>query len=244
MITVDLGKLNLREGRRILDIGCGSGRHTSAVSRFAGVVVIGSDIDLRRLAEVRERIDMEKNYSTFQAKRCDLVASDICSLPFGNECFDLIICSEVLEHVADYVRGISELKRVLKSGGNLVLSVPRYYPEKLCWALSESYSNTSGGHVRVFKTDELRNAVERHGLRCWSMHYAHSLHTPYWWMKCVLGPHKEDVRVVNLYHQFLVWDIMKKPRLTRFFDHLLNPILGKSVVMYFKKVESVSSREP
>lgn len=243
MITVDLGKLGLKEGQRVLDIGCGSGRHTAAVSRTAGVIVIGSDVDTHRLVEARDRIGLERKFDTFRAKTCDFVASDICSLPFEDGCFDLIICSEVLEHVIDYPLGISELKRVLKTGGNLVVSVPRYYPERICWALSESYRNTDGGHVRVFKTHQLRDAVERHGFHCWATHHAHSLHTPYWWIKCAVGPDKEDVGLVKLYYQFLVWDIMKKPRITRLLDYLLNPVLGKSVVMYFKKVEDVSSQE-
>jgi hypothetical protein len=67
------------------------------------------------------------------------------------------------------------------------------------------------------------------------MHFAHSLHTPFWWLKCLLGPKRSDSAPVNLYHRFLTWDIMKRPRGTRFLENLLNPILGKSVVVYLKK---------
>ncbi|HUV76725.1 MAG TPA: SAM-dependent methyltransferase, partial [Desulfobacterales bacterium] len=64
---------------------------------------------------------------------------------------------------------------------------------------------------------------------------AHSLHTPYWWLKCLVGPEREDCRLVNLYHRFLVWDIMRHPWITRFLDRLLNPVMGKSLVVYLTK---------
>jgi len=50
-----------------------------------------------------------------------------------------------------------------------------------------------------------------------------------------VGPTREDSLIVNLYHRFLTWDIMKKPAATRFFDKLLNPVAGKSLVLYFTK---------
>ena len=66
-------------------------------------------------------------------------------------------------------------------------------------------------------------------------HYAHSIHAPYWWLKCFVGPTRADSAVVNLYHRLLVWDIMKKPWVTRWIDRLLNPLLGKSMVLYLQK---------
>jgi hypothetical protein len=50
-----------------------------------------------------------------------------------------------------------------------------------------------------------------------------------------LGPGRADTWPVKLYHRFLTWDIMKQPRSTRLLDYLLNPILGKSIVLYFRK---------
>ena len=77
--------------------------------------------------------------------------------------------------------------------------------------------------------------MEGLGLKRWSLHYAHSLHSPYWWLKCLVGPDRDDSVMVNLYHRFLSWDIMKKPKMVGWVDKLLNPILGKSLVVYFKK---------
>jgi hypothetical protein len=50
-----------------------------------------------------------------------------------------------------------------------------------------------------------------------------------------VGPQRNDHLLVNLYHRFLTWDIMHQPQPTRFFDRLLNPLLGKSLVLYFTK---------
>ena len=77
--------------------------------------------------------------------------------------------------------------------------------------------------------------METAGTTLWGRHYAHSLHTPYWWLKCLLGPAREDVGLVNLYHRFLVWDMMKRPWITRRLENLFNPLLGKSLVLYLKK---------
>ena len=46
---------------------------------------------------------------------------------------------------------------------------------------------------------------------------------------------REDSVLVNIYHRMLTWDIMEKPKITRSIDMLLNPLLGKSLVLYFKK---------
>ncbi|RLB75447.1 MAG: SAM-dependent methyltransferase, partial [Deltaproteobacteria bacterium] len=65
--------------------------------------------------------------------------------------------------------------------------------------------------------------------------------TPYWWLKCLVGADNGRTRLVDLYHNLLVWDIMKKPRITRLLDSLLTPVMGKSIVMYFRKDGDVCS---
>jgi hypothetical protein len=140
-----------------------------------------------------------------------------------------------MEHLPDESRAVTEIIRVLKPGRNLVVSVPRYGPEYICWRLSEEYRTASNGHVRIYRTAQLTDILEKAGVRRWASHFAHSLHTPYWWLKCLVGPSRRNSRPVNLYHRFLTWDMMQKPAATRLLDKLLNPLLGKSVVLYFKK---------
>jgi len=235
MITVDFNKLPIKTGHKILDIGCGSGRHTCAASRLEKVVVIGSDVSLKDVKEARNRLVYEESLGCQRGGYWATLVSDITGLPFPDDYFDMVICSEVLEHIPDQERAIKEMTRVLKPGGDLVVSVPRYLPERICWALSKSYHQATNGHIRIYRKKELLDLLESSGSTLWASHFAHGLHTPYWWLKCLVGPTRKDSVLVNLYHRFLVWDMMKKPRLTRLMDRLLNPLLGKSIVFYLRK---------
>ncbi|MGB9499880.1 MAG: class I SAM-dependent methyltransferase [Dissulfuribacterales bacterium] len=235
MITVDFKRLNLRPGEKILDMGCGSGRHTGEASRFKGVTVIGADMNFDDLLETRNRLNFIKNCGEHGGGKRGMSAADITALPFKNNSFHHVICSEVLEHIPDDSKAAGELIRVIKPGGSLVISVPRFIPEKICWALSKEYYNANGGHVRIYKKKTISSLFENKGLIKRGSHYAHSLHAPYWWLKCLVGPSRNDSLPVNLYHRMLTWDIMEKPKLTRSIDRLLNPVLGKSLVLYFRK---------
>jgi SAM-dependent methyltransferase len=241
MITVEFNRLPIKTGYKILDIGCGSGRHTCAASRLEKVVVIGSDVCLDEVREARNRLRYQEELGEVGGGVWATLVADITGLPFPDHYFDMVICSEVLEHIPDQDRAIKEVSRVLRPGGDLVVSVPRYLPERICWALSDSYHQNANGHIRIYKKKDLIARMEGSGSRLWASHFAHSLHTPYWWLKCLIGPDRKDALLVNWYHRFLVWDMMKKPRITRILEHLLNPLLGKSIVFYLRKEEDVRS---
>ncbi|MFZ5573087.1 MAG: methyltransferase domain-containing protein [Thermodesulfobacteriota bacterium] len=235
MITVDFKRVQVEPGARILDIGCGPGRHTCEAYRLKDAVVVGADRNFSDLEEARNRLCYHDALAEHGGGVWCLSSADIRQLPFKNESFDLVICSEVLEHIPDDRAAMREIIRVLKPRKPLVVSVPRYLPERICWALSDDYFNANQGHVRIYDKRELIQRLEAGGVRHFETHYAHSLHSPYWWLKCLVGPGRKDSWPVNLYHRFLTWDIMQKPFLTRFLDRLFNPILGKSLVLYFLK---------
>jgi SAM-dependent methyltransferase len=235
MVTVDFDRLDLQPGARVLDVGCGSGRHTAAACRLPKARVVGVDVDRADLAAARERLQLHDRLNAHGGGRWDLCAADGLRLPFADACFDLVVCAEVLEHVRSDGRALSEIARVLRPEGYLVVSVPRHGPERLCWALSADYAAAEGGHVRIYRRPELLARLRAAGFAPGSIHFAHSLHTPYWWLKCLVGPRRTDARLVNVYHRFLVWDLLKKPRLTRVIERILNPILGKSLVVYARK---------
>ena len=239
MVTVDFARLDLAHGARVLDIGCGSGRHSAAACRLPGARVVGVDVAWGDLSAARERLRLHDRLSAHGGGRWDLCAGNALRLPFADACFDLVVCSEVLEHVEADGRALAEISRVLRPGGDLAVSVPRSGPERLCWRLSADYAGAEGGHVRIYRKPALFARLRRAGLQPRACHYAHSLHTPFWWLKCLVGPRRTDARLVNLYHRFLVWDLMQKPRLTRALERLLNPILGKSLVVYARKSEKV-----
>lgn len=242
--TVDLSRLELTAGQRVLDLGCGEGRHALAAYLTEPVHVVGVDISRSQLDVARER------YGQFHADDSTRSASFILAngqhLPFADSAFDRIICAEVLEHVTDYRSMLAEIHRVLKPGGVLAVSVPRFGPEWICWRLSTAYHQVAGGHVRIFKAGELRRAIQSTcagtssgcGFSFMTRHWAHGLHSPYWWLRCLLWEHGEAVWPVRWYHRLLVWDLMRNPPLTRWLERLLNPLIGKSVVMYFQRATS------
>jgi SAM-dependent methyltransferase len=235
VITVNFNKLNIKPGFKILDIGCGSGRHTCGAYQCQDITVIGSDLNRDDLNQARKRLLFHDHLGEHGGGTWALSAADITRLPFKSESFDLIICSEVMEHIPDQHRAVQEMVRVLKPGNNLVVSVPRYWPERLYWAISKDYANSNQGHIRIYTCGGLTRLLESHGLKKWDVHHAHSLHTPFWLLKCLVGPTRSDSSAVDLYHRFLTWDMMTHPRITRFLDYLLNPIMGKSMVLYLRK---------
>jgi 2-polyprenyl-3-methyl-5-hydroxy-6-metoxy-1,4-benzoquinol methylase len=236
MITVKFKRLNIQPSEKILDIGCGSGRHVGEASRLNGVFVVGADRNHDDLVSTRNRLNFIKNCGEHGGGEDSLTSADITALPFKNESFHHAICSEVMEHIPDHAQAARELVRVLKPGGNLVVSVPRFLPERICWALSKEYYSANGGHVRIYKKNQIMSMFTDQGLQPnGSHHYAHSIHTPFWWLKCLVGAAKTDSKAVNLYHRLLTWDIMGKPKVTRTLDKLMNPVMGKSLVLYFKK---------
>ncbi|OPY87932.1 MAG: Ubiquinone biosynthesis O-methyltransferase [Syntrophaceae bacterium PtaU1.Bin231] len=232
MLTVDFRRLPIRPGMKVLDAGCGSGRHIGTVYQEDGIDAVGVDLNSGDLEKTRFTLKLSEGP---RSGRWMIARSDVTGLPFRDEVFDLVICSEVLEHIRDNRTAVRELFRVLKPGGDLVVSVPRFFPERICWALSEGYYSEPGGHIRIYRKKELLGLLTDGGGRCTSIAYKHGLHAPYWWLKCLVGHKREDSRPVNLYKKFLEWDIVKRPPLTRILEGLLNPFIAKSVVFYLRK---------
>jgi ubiquinone/menaquinone biosynthesis C-methylase UbiE len=229
--TIDFERLNFRPGDSVLDLGCGEGRHSISARLQADIRVVGLDLSHDDLVTARQRLE---DFDLKEASRCEFVRASGLHLPFADNSFDQVICSEVLEHIVDYYGVLKEIKRVLKPGGLFAVSVPRYFPEWVCWMLSSAYHEMPGGHLRIFRTSELRGAITKLPMRFLSRHWAHSLHVPYWWLRCAFWQRGEHTTIVTQYHRLLVWDLMQKPWITRTLDRLLNPLMGKSVVMYFR----------
>jgi len=233
MITVDPRKLNLQPGQSVLDLGCGEGRHAIHLLVSEAVDIVAVDLNI---ADLRTACERARPFTELEAVPGHLLfgVADGLQLPFADNTFDVVICSEVLEHIEDYRAVLAEIDRVLKPGGIFAASVPAFFPEWLCWRLSDEYHRVEGGHIRIFRERELRGSIEKLGHRYFSRHKAHALHSPYWWLKCLLW-HRPESRLLAAYHKLLVWDLMQKPPLTRALEKLLDPLLGKSIVLYFVK---------
>jgi len=137
----------LRPGDRVLDLGCGMGRFVAA-ARDAGADVVGVDIAERALERARR-----------VAPGADLrLVSDDGTLPLGHGEVDLVWCSEVLEHVPDTAGFLTEVRRVLRRGGRLLLTVPDHGRLKrtlLALARYEPHYDPLGQHLRFYSRRSL-----------------------------------------------------------------------------------------
>lgn len=235
MLTVDFERLAIGPGAKVIDVGCGAGRHAFEAYR-RGADVIAFDRDEAELQSVDAILQaMAENGEVPAGASAKTVVGDALSLPYGDETFDCVIASEILEHITQDDAAIAELIRVLKCAGTLVVTVPRWLPEQVCWLLSDEYHANPGGHIRIYRASELRDKIARSGLHLAHAHHAHALHSPFWWLKCAVGVENSGHPAVSAYHKLLVWDLMRRPRLTRITESVLNPVVGKSVAMYFTK---------
>ena len=239
MLTADYDRLGLRPGDRLLDLGCGFGRHAFEALR-RGAHVVACDLGLDELQQVRATVAaMWEADEIDHSVVLETANGDATRLPFADGSFDRVIASEVMEHIDDDDAAMAELTRVLRPGGTIAITVPAALPERICWKLSSDSHAPAvvGGHVRIYGRHDLRHRMTAAGLDVYGDHRSHALHSPYWWLRCAIGPDRpiEDHRLVRLYHRFLTWDIVEAPRLTRILDRLLNPVLGKSLVVYGTK---------
>lgn len=234
MLTVDYKLMDIRPGEYVLDLGCGEGRHTFGAWQAGNGHVIALDLDEEAIARTSIGI-RDRCRSTAEDRVNAALRGDALNLPFPDATFDRVICAEMLEHVPDDRACVREIVRVLKPGGRLAVSVPRFLPERICWALSDTYHNNPGGHIRIYRASDLRVLLESNGLRFEAMHYKHALHSLYWIMRCLFGADNESAFLPSLYHRLLVWDLMKSPRPVRMLEEALDPLFGKSVVLYFTR---------
>ena len=237
VLTVDFDRLGLQAGERVLDMGCGAGRHAFEMYK-RGADVIALDQDADELSTVSEWFAaMREEGGLPEGAEADVKQGDALDLPFADGEFDRVVASEVLEHIPDDDRAIAELVRVLRPGGSIAVTVPRWLPEKVCWALSDEYHEVEGGHVRIYRGDELVAKLEDAGLRFLGRDHVHGLHSPYWWLKCAVGVTNDKNPLVKAFHQVMVWEIVKQPLATRVAGALLDPLVGKSMVLYLVKPE-------
>jgi SAM-dependent methyltransferase len=232
VLTVDFGRLPVGPGTRVLDLGCGAGRHAFEALR-RGALVTALDTDAGELASVAGMVAaMRAAGEVPDGAAATCVTGDATAMPFPAGAFDVIIAAEVLEHIPADQAALREITRVVAPGGTVAVTVPAWLPERICWRLSDDYHNVPGGHVRIFTRRELETKLAVAGLAVGGHHHAHALHSPYWWVKCAVGVHDDDHPLARAYHRLLVWDIMAAPKITRLADRALNPVLGKSLVVY------------
>jgi len=239
VLTVDYDRLGARPGELLLDLGAGNGRHAYEAFR-RGIRVVATDFLHADMAECRALCGaMEEVGEAPAGGLAAGVVGDGQTLPFRDGTFDRIIAAEVMEHIPDDEAAALEIARVLKPGGTVAVTVPAWLPEVVCWQLSDEYHapKVEFGHVRIYTERDLRRKLAAVGLEPLGSHQVHALHTPYWWLRCAVGPQRpvEDHPLTRAYHRLLVWDMVDQPLVTRVAETLLQPVLGKSMVLYARK---------
>jgi SAM-dependent methyltransferase len=235
VLTIDLDRAGVTSGLRVLDLGCGSGRHSFA-ALVRGADVVSLDKSRSEVATVVEMtVAMAQSGEIGDSAQRGAVVADMGNLPFAASSFDRVFASEVFEHLAEDVRAMREVARIVRPGGLVAVTVPRAGPEWANWALSDAYHEVEGGHVRIYRRRDLVSLLHATGLRVIGSHHAHALHSPYWFLRCLVGVGRDDHLLVRSYHRLLVWDITRRPVVTRVLEHLLNPLIGKSLVVYAER---------
>lgn len=135
----------LPRGSRILDAGCGLGAVLDSLPE--GYELNGFDYGEINVLRASKRL----------MSKATIVQGSLYQIPFPDHSMDMVICLEVLEHIEDDEKAVSEISRVLKSGGYCITSVPsaHYWPE---------YLNLIG-HYRHYTPDTFAELLQRHGLK-------------------------------------------------------------------------------
>ncbi len=232
LLTVNLERLEVGPGDRLLDAGCGEGRHSFGALERGGVTVVALDLDLDAMRPHRRRL-----IAAIAARRScgGFVRGDTFTLPFADACFDRVICAEVMEHVHDYPAALRELARVTKPGGRLAVTIPTATSEHLYLRLGDDYFESPGGHIRIFRPRELARGMAEAGFRLDGCSFAHGLHTFYWALRSLVGlPRADNSRAVRFFHWLLIRAVRSR-FMTAFEQRVLNWLCPKSVVLYARK---------
>ncbi|HVS29242.1 MAG TPA: methyltransferase domain-containing protein, partial [Solirubrobacteraceae bacterium] len=148
---------NVGAGESVVDLGCGAGDFTAALAR-AGVRATGIDVAEAALRHARERhAGLELDFA---------LAPVDGPLPLGDASVDVVWASEVIEHVADTARWLSEVRRVLRPGGRLLLTTPYHGRVRNVWvALTgfEAHYDPRSDHLRFYTRSSLQALLEDFG---------------------------------------------------------------------------------
>ncbi len=231
--SVDLELLGLRDGDRLVDVGCGTGRHVVRACR-SRCLVVGIDRDV-------DELNILKFFGYCLACEGKLLAcanavvADGLRLPLRDESVDRVICTEVLEHVSDDGALIGELRRVLRPGGTIAISVPDSRSEWLVWQAASLRGVPAGEHLRRYRRGQAAALLRENGFVVYAERRRHGLETPFWLL--AVGANGGGVRrgAAKAWRGFLDGRSAEGSRLLTRLESAANLVVPKSVVVYARK---------
>jgi 2-polyprenyl-6-hydroxyphenyl methylase/3-demethylubiquinone-9 3-methyltransferase len=143
---------DLRARDRVLDLGSGAGDFTADIAG-AGFEVVGVDVAEAAISRARSR-HPELDFR---------VAPIDGPLPLEDGAFDLVWASEVIEHIADTARWLSEVRRVLRPGGRLLLTTPSHGRVRVALGGVDRFSEPLGDHLHLYTRRSLRDVLDEFG---------------------------------------------------------------------------------
>lgn len=162
LFTSEITREGLKPGARILDVGTSTGTNLRMLRDIGFSEVEGLDFSIEAI-----RYCAEKGLGTVRQ-------GDICAMPFEDSVFDLVLATDIIEHVEDDDRAVSEIARVLKPGGTVLVTVPAF---QSLWGLQDRVAQ----HKRRYLRKELLTRLTEAGLsvkRCYYFNYV--LFAPIW----------------------------------------------------------------
>ena len=231
METFKFNSLNLKKIKKVIDVGCGNGRHLKSLGfKLTKAEIIGIDQSEEEIKKLKEELEFSscKNNNSYK-----FINGDVRKMDVLDSSQDLVICSEVLEHVPNFEDVLEECYRILKPGAVMLISVPSYFPESLCWKFSKKYKQTPGGHIRIFKKNFLKERFTALNLKLFKYHREHALHSIYWILRA--RNNMEESNFLKSFHGLLVKQMFGQAKLSLALEKFLNPFFGKSECFYLRK---------
>ncbi|WP_108513290.1 class I SAM-dependent methyltransferase [Bradyrhizobium algeriense] len=172
----ELRRMGFDNSHAVLDVGTSTGTNLALLR----------DMGFRRVTG----LDMSEEAIVFCASKglgpVDL--GDACAMPFNDESFDLVLATDVIEHLDDDRAGLREISRVLTPDGKVLITVPAF---PSLWGLQDRVSN----HKRRYRVASLLDAVSCSGLKpITHYHFNYLLFVPIWLARRLIDVFKPSVQ--------------------------------------------------